>query len=123
MLSGLKAWLSIGVLAAAAVGGAWVARSFYATDLVEYKALTKQLSVSVNRQNAAVRVWAAESAKLKARIAAAEARQPEIVTRTEWRIKETTATAPAAAAPCVEVRAWQRERYAEFCSRWQRPPQ
>jgi hypothetical protein len=110
-------------LVAAAGGGAWIVHKIDAGQLAEYKVLARQLSLSVNRQNTAVRAWVVEGAKLKVRIAAAEGRQPEIVTRTKWRIEETMAMAPAAAAPCVEVRTWQRERYAEFCSRWQRPSQ
>jgi len=109
-------------LVAAAAGGAWVAHKFYAADLATYKVLTKQLSLSMNRQNAAVRVWVAEGERMKAEVREAEARVPVIETRTKWRLKTITETRPAPAAPCVEVMAWEREDYKKFCSRWQPPP-
>jgi hypothetical protein len=109
-------------LVTAAAGGAWVAHKLYAADLAIYKVLVQQLSVSVNRQNAAVRAWVAEGEKLQARVKAAEARLPLIETRTLERIKVVHETQPGPAAPCVEVQAWEREDYSKFCSRWQQPP-
>jgi len=109
-------------LAGSAAGGAWVAHKFYAADLATYKVLTKQFSLSMNRQNAAVRAWVARGERMKAEVREAEARVPVIETGTKWRLKTITEIRPAPAAPCVEVMAWERERYDEFCSRWQQPP-
>lgn len=120
----LQAKLIAGGLAlvAVAAGGAWVAHKFYAADLAEYKVLVKQLSLSMNRQNAAVRAWAAEGERMKAKVAAAEARMPVIETRTIERVKTIVETQPAPTAPCVEVMAWLRSQYDSWAVRWSSRP-
>jgi hypothetical protein len=109
-------------LAVAAAGGAWVAHKFYAADLAEYKVLVKQLSLSVNHQNAAVRGWIAEGKRLEAKVREAEARIPAIETRTVKRIKVVHETQPAPGAPCVEVMAWFRAQYDSWAQRWSSRP-
>jgi hypothetical protein len=120
----LQAKLIAGGLAlvAAASTGAWVAHKFYAADLAEYKALARQLSISVNRQNATVREWVAEGKRLEAKVRAAEAQGPVIETRTVERIKVVHETQPAPGAPCVEVMAWFRDQYNSWAQRWSSRP-
>ena len=120
----LQAKLIIGAVAlvAAAASGAWVAHKFYAADLAEYKVLVRQLSVSVNRQNTAVRAWVAEGKRLEAKVRAAEAMVPVIETRTVERIKVVHETQPAPGAPCVEVMTWLRAQYDSWALRWSSRP-
>ena len=122
MFAGLKAWLSIGLLAAAAAGGAWVAHKFYAADLATYKALARESARSLNRQNAAVRAWVAEGKRLEAKVREAEARVPAIETRTVGRIKVVHDTQPGPAAPCVEVMSWFRAQYDTWALCWSSRP-
>jgi len=113
--------LLVGAILVAALS-ADVTRKVYTGELTKRDVTIGRLSVDLNKQNAGIRAWLLEGAKLKAQIAAAEARQPIIETRTVERVRVVRETAPAPAAPCVEVRAWQREQFKEFCSRWQQPP-
>ena len=120
----LQAKLIIGAVAlvAAAASGAWVAHKFYAADLAEYKVLVRQLSVSVNRQNTAVRAWVAEGKRLEAKVRAAEAMVPLIETRTIQKLKIVHDTQPGPAAPCVEVMTWLRAQYDSWALRWSSRP-
>jgi hypothetical protein len=109
-------------LAGSAVGGAWLAHKVYAGELAKYKVLVQQLSISVNRQNAAVRAWVAEGQRLEARVRAAEARAPAIEKQTVERIKVVHETQPGPTAPCVEVVAWFRSQYNSWAQRWSSRP-
>ena len=109
-------------LVAAAVSGAWFAHKFYAADLATYKVLARESARSMNKQNAAVRAWVAKGERMEAEVRKAEAREPVIETRTKERLKIVHDTQPGPAAPCVEVMAWERERFNDFCSRWQQRP-
>ena len=122
MFASLKLWLSLGVLAAAAVGGAWVAHKFYAADLATYKALARESARSMNKQNAAVRALLAEGKRLETKAREAEAKAPVIETRTIQKLKIVHETQPAPAAPCVEVMSWLRAQYDSWALRWSSRP-
>jgi hypothetical protein len=109
-------------LMGSAAGGAWLAHKVYAGELAKYKVLVQQLSISVNRQNAAVRTWVAEGQRLEARVRAAEARAPVIEKQTVERIKVVHETQPGPTAPCVEVMSWFRAQYDSCALRWSSRP-